>query len=119
MKVGLPLLLHHVQTSMKIIVGRNSLLPWIRAITIHVCTSMPCYHGWWRMTTTSVVDGYLTSRQCLQLFLQIRLPFIGQTLLSLSQASPNSKMAWDMWIECTMKKGSRMKSAIIQNEKQL
>ncbi|KAL8563863.1 hypothetical protein ACOMHN_034242 [Nucella lapillus] len=31
-------------------------------------------------------------------------------------------MAWDMWIECTMNKGSKMKSgwlSILQNEKQL
>ncbi|KAL8605116.1 hypothetical protein ACOMHN_018917 [Nucella lapillus] len=33
-----------------------------------------------------------------------------------------SNMAWDMWIECTMNKGSKMKSgwlSILQNEKQL
>lgn len=35
---------------------------------------------------------------------------------------PYSNMAWDMWIECTMNKGSKMKSgwlSILQNEKQL
>ena len=33
-----------------------------------------------------------------------------------------SNMAWDMWIECAMNKGSKMKSgwlSILQNEKQL
>ncbi|KAK7065649.1 hypothetical protein SK128_006974 [Halocaridina rubra] len=33
-----------------------------------------------------------------------------------------SNMAWDMWIECNMKKGTNMKSgwlSILQNEKQL
>ena len=36
--------------------------------------------------------------------------------------NPYSNMAWDMWIECTMNKGSKMKSgwlSILQNEKQL
>ena len=36
--------------------------------------------------------------------------------------NPYSNMAWDMWIECTMNKGSNMKSgwlSILQNEKQL
>ena len=28
-------------------------------------------------------------------------------------------MAWDMWIKCTMNKGSKMKFSILQNEKQL
>ncbi len=35
--------------------------------------------------------------------------------------NPYSNMAWDMWIECTMNKGSKMKSgwlSILQNEKQ-
>lgn len=35
---------------------------------------------------------------------------------------PYSNMAWDMWIECTMNKGSKMKSgwlSILHNEKQL
>ena len=33
---------------------------------------------------------------------------------------PYSNMAWDMWIECTMNKGSKMKSgwlSILKNEK--
>ena len=36
--------------------------------------------------------------------------------------NPYSNMVWDMWIECTMNKGSKMKSgwlSILQNEKQL
>lgn len=36
--------------------------------------------------------------------------------------NPYSNMAWDMWIECIMNKGSKMKSgwlSILQNEKQL
>ena len=36
--------------------------------------------------------------------------------------NPYSNMAWDMWIECTMNKGSKMKSgwlSILHNEKQL
>ena len=36
--------------------------------------------------------------------------------------NPYSNIAWDMWIECTMNKGSQMKSgwlSILQNEKQL
>ena len=36
--------------------------------------------------------------------------------------NPYSSMAWDMWIECTMNKGSKMKSgwlSILKNEKQL
>jgi len=36
--------------------------------------------------------------------------------------NPYSIMPWDMWIECTMNKGSKMKSgwlSILQNEKQL
>ena len=33
--------------------------------------------------------------------------------------NPYSNMAWDMWIECTMNNGSKMKSGILQNEKQL
>lgn len=36
--------------------------------------------------------------------------------------NPYSNIAWDMWIECTMNKGSKMKSgwlSILQNEKQL
>ena len=36
--------------------------------------------------------------------------------------NPYSNMAWDMWIECTMNKGSKMKSgwlSILRNEKQL
>ena len=36
--------------------------------------------------------------------------------------NPYSNMAWDMWIECTMDKGSKMKSGwltILQNGKQL
>ena len=36
--------------------------------------------------------------------------------------NPYSNMPWDMWIECTMKKGSKMKSgwlSILQNKKQL
>ena len=36
--------------------------------------------------------------------------------------TPYSNMAWDMWIECTMNKGSKMKSgwlSTIQTEKQL
>jgi hypothetical protein len=36
--------------------------------------------------------------------------------------NPYSNMAWDMWIECTMNKGSKMKSgwlSILKNEKQL
>ncbi|CAJ1050849.1 hypothetical protein KUCAC02_009112 [Xyrichtys novacula] len=36
--------------------------------------------------------------------------------------NPYSNMAWDMWIECTMNKGSKMKSgwlSILQNEKLL
>ena len=36
--------------------------------------------------------------------------------------NPYSNIAWDMWIECTMNKGSKMKSgwlSILQNEKKL
>jgi hypothetical protein len=36
--------------------------------------------------------------------------------------NPYSNMAWDMWIKCTMNKGSKMESgwfSILQNEKQL
>jgi len=36
--------------------------------------------------------------------------------------NPCSNMAWDMWIECTMNNGSKMKSgwlSILQNDKQL
>ena len=36
--------------------------------------------------------------------------------------NPYSNLAWDMWIECTMNKGSKMKSgwlSILKNEKQL
>ena len=51
-----------------------------------------------------------------------QLSFLRTDFSQSMTGNPYSNMAWDMWIECTMNKGSKMKSgwlSILQNEKQL
>ena len=65
--------------------------------------------------------GSLISRQCWLPYLPTTLVLFAQILRSIS-GNPYSNIAWDMWIECTMNKGSKMKSgwlSLLQNEKQL
>lgn len=51
-----------------------------------------------------------------------QLAFLRNDFAQSITGTPFSNMAWDMWIECTMNKGSKMKSgwlSILKNEKQL
>ena len=51
-----------------------------------------------------------------------RFSFLCTDFTQSMTGNPYSNMAWDMWIECTMNEGSKMKSgwlSILQNENQL
>ena len=51
-----------------------------------------------------------------------QIPFLHTDFAQSITGNPYSNMPWDMWIECTMNKGSKLKSgwlSILQNEKQL
>ena len=51
-----------------------------------------------------------------------QLDFLKANFAQSITGNPYSSLAWDMWIECTMNKGSKMKSgwlSILKNEKQL
>ena len=51
-----------------------------------------------------------------------QLAFLRTDFAQSITGNPYSSMPWDMWIECTMNKGSKMKTgwlSILQNEKQL
>ena len=51
-----------------------------------------------------------------------QIEFLRENFAQSISGHPYSNMGWDMWIECTMNKGSKMKSgwlSILKNEKQL
>jgi len=52
----------------------------------------------------------------------VQVEFLRTDFTQSITGNPYSNLAWDMWIECTMNKGSKMKSgwlSILKNEKQL
>jgi hypothetical protein len=83
----------------------HAMLPWMVAYdNINYGRWLP---NFWAMLTTLPAD---------------QVTFLRSNFAQSSTGNPYSNMAWDMWIECTMNKGSKMKSgwlSILQNEKQL
>ena len=83
----------------------RTMLPWMVAYDNNK------YGRWlpdiWAMLTTLPMD---------------QIEFLLTDFTQSITGNPYSNMAWDMWIECTMNKGSKMKSgwlSILKNEKQL
>ena len=83
----------------------RAMLPWLIAYDNNQ------YGRWlpdfWAMLTSLPVD---------------QVAFLHSDFTQSITGHPYSNMAWDMWIECTMNNGSKLKSgwlSILQNEKQL
>ena len=83
----------------------RAMLPWLIAYDNNQ------YGRWlpdfWAMLTSLPVD---------------QVAFLHSDFTQSIRGHPYSNMAWDMWIKCTMNKGSKLKSgwlSVLQNEKQL